>query len=74
MVKSFINGCHFTLIYVFVNSLAIPEDAINTEDIDEDSKTNPDERVSIRASDKRVANENELSDSEDEGDGRKDQR
>ncbi|XP_021943510.1 probable histone deacetylase 1-B [Folsomia candida] len=53
---------------------AIPEDAINTEDIDEDSKVNPDERVSIRASDKRVANENELSDSEDEGEGRKDQR
>jgi histone deacetylase 1/2 len=53
--------------------IAIPEDAINTDDVDEDSKINPDERVSIRASDKRVSNENELSDSEDE-DGRKDQR
>jgi len=54
--------------------LAIPEDAINTEDRDDDSKINPDERVSIRASDKRVAPDNELSDSEDEGDGRRDQR
>jgi hypothetical protein len=52
---------------------AIPEDAINDESDDED-KSNPDERISIRASDKRIAPDNEYSDSEDEGDGRRDQR
>lgn len=52
---------------------AIPEDAINDDSEDED-KSNPDERISIRASDKRIAPENEYSDSEDEGDSRKDQR
>lgn len=52
---------------------AIPEDAINDESDDED-KSNPDERISIRASDKRIAPENEYSDSEDEGDSRRDQR
>lgn len=52
---------------------AIPEDAINDESDDED-KSNPDERISIRASDKRIAPDNEYSDSEDEGDSRRDQR
>lgn len=55
-----------------VQMQAIPEDAINDESDDED-KSNPDERISIRASDKRIAPENEYSDSEDEGD-RRDQR
>merc|ERR1712071_439215 len=52
---------------------AIPEDAINDESDDED-KSNPDERISIRASDKRIAPDNEYSDSEDEGDSRREQR
>lgn len=52
--------------------LAIPEDAIN-DDSDDEDKSNPDERISIRASDKRIAPDNEYSDSEDEGD-RRDQR
>jgi len=56
-----------------VQMQAIPEDAINDESDDED-KSNPDERISIRASDKRIAPDNEYSDSEDEGDGRRDQR
>ena len=47
----------------------IPEDAIKEESVDEDDpkKNNPDERISIRASDKRIACEEEFSDSEDEG-------
>lgn len=61
------------LCYFFSFSLVIPEDAINEESEDED-KSNPDERISIRASDKRIAPENEYSDSEDEGDSRRDQR
>lgn len=57
-----------------VQSIAIPEDGIADESDDED-KANPDERISIRASDKRVVPENEYSDSEDEGaDGRRDER
>ena len=57
-----------------VQSIAIPEDGIADESEDED-KVNPDERISIRASDKRVAPDNEYSDSEDEGgDGRRDER
>uniref|UniRef100_T1J0A1 Histone deacetylase n=1 Tax=Strigamia maritima TaxID=126957 RepID=T1J0A1_STRMM len=47
----------------------IPDDAIDNESEDED-KHNPDERVSIRASDKRIACDEEFSDSEDEGDRR----
>jgi len=39
------------------------------EDEDEEKQHPPDERVSIRASDKRVQGDNEFSDSEDEGDG-----
>lgn len=57
-----------------VQSIPIPEDGIAEESDDED-KGNPDERISIRASDKRVAPDNEYSDSEDEGgDGRRDER
>jgi len=59
---------------LWVYDTAIPEDAINSEEREDESKVNPDDRISIRASDKRVAAENELSDSEDEGEGRRDQR
>jgi histone deacetylase 1/2 len=52
---------------------AIPEDGITGDEPEDEAKT-PDERVSIRASDKRISANNELSDSEDEGDGRRDQR
>ena len=46
----------------------IPEDAIKEEsDEDDHKKNNPDERISIRASDKRIACDEEFSDSEDEG-------
>ncbi|KAH7976580.1 hypothetical protein HPB52_016549 [Rhipicephalus sanguineus] len=51
----------------------IPEDAMDQESEDED-KVNPDERISIRASEKRVACDEEFSDSEDEGEGRRDNR
>lgn len=51
----------------------IPEDAIDQESEDED-KQDPDERISIRASEKRIAKDEEFSDSEDEGDNRKDIR
>ncbi|KAH7646440.1 histone deacetylase 1-like [Dermatophagoides farinae] len=57
-----------------VQSQAIPEDAVDVEMEDEDEKQNPEERISIRASEKRISNENEHSDSEDEGDNRKDSR
>jgi len=48
----------------------IPEDALN-EESDDDEKANPDERISIRASDKRMAVDEEFSDSEDEGEGKR---
>ncbi|KAG0440346.1 hypothetical protein HPB47_016322 [Ixodes persulcatus] len=52
----------------------IPEDAMDQESEDED-KVNSDERISIRASEKRVACDEEFSDSEDEGEGgRRDNR
>jgi len=54
-----------------VQAQTIPDDAINEEEEDED-KLNPDERVSIRMSEKRIQRDDEFSDSEDEGDGRKD--
>ncbi|XP_048758089.2 probable histone deacetylase 1-B [Ostrea edulis] len=50
-----------------VQMTAIPEDALNDESGEEEDKENPDERISIRASDKRVTGEGEYSDSEDEG-------
>ncbi|XP_005100475.1 probable histone deacetylase 1-B isoform X2 [Aplysia californica] len=57
-----------------VQMQAIPEDALHDES-DEDDKVNPDQRISIRQSDKRIACEEEFSDSEDEdGGGRKDKR
>ncbi|CAB1340379.1 unnamed protein product [Coregonus sp. 'balchen'] len=46
----------------------IPEDAIPDDTMDEDTE-NPDKRMSIRASDKRIACDEEFSDSEDEGEG-----
>ncbi|KAL3868722.1 hypothetical protein ACJMK2_041570 [Sinanodonta woodiana] len=49
-----------------VQMQAIPEDAINN-DSDDEEKDNPDERISIRASDKRIHLDEEYSDSEDEG-------
>nr|XP_034312098.1 probable histone deacetylase 1-B [Crassostrea gigas] len=52
-----------------VQMTAIPEDALNDESGEEEDKENPDERISIRASDKRVTGEGEYSDSEDEGEG-----
>lgn len=48
-----------------VQMQAIPEDAINDES-DEEEKENPDERISIRASDKRITGDIEYSDSEDD--------
>jgi len=56
-----------------VQQQPIPEDAIDNDSEDED-KQDPDERVSIRASEKRVSKDEEFYDSEDEGEGRKDQR
>jgi len=57
-----------------VQTQAIPEDAIQEEEEDEDKVNPADERISIRASEKRIQRENEYSDSEDEGEGRKDVR
>ncbi|KAK8372736.1 hypothetical protein O3P69_012006 [Scylla paramamosain] len=51
-----------------VQSIAIPEDGLAEESEDED-KVSPDERISIRASDKRIAPDNEYSDSEGRGEG-----
>lgn len=58
-----------------VQMAPIPEDAINDadENDDEDKQADYDERISIRASEKRIQNEAEYSDSEDEGEGRRDQ-
>lgn len=51
---------------------AIPEDAVDVDmEEDEDKQNGEETRISIRSSEKRIANENELSDSEDEGDNRK---
>lgn len=50
-----------------VQMQAAPEDAIN-DDSDDEDKEDPDKRVSIRASDKRIACDEEFSESEDEGD------
>jgi len=57
-----------------VQMQVIPDDAVDLYDSEVDEKVSPDERISIRASDKKVANDNEFSDSEDEGEGRKDQK
>lgn len=71
----------FTYIYIIqILLLAIPEDGINQDSDDEDT-INPDERNPQSISDKRIAPDNEFSDSEDEGmapgvggGGRKDNR
>lgn len=63
---------HFLEMFILF-FIAIPEDGVAEESEDED-KASPDERISIRASDKRIAPDNEYSDSEDEGDGRRDER
>jgi len=53
-----------------VQMAPIPEDAIREEsDDEEDTNKAADTRISIRASDKRVVNEGEFSDSEDENEG-----
>lgn len=59
----------------------IPEDSINVEmeeeeeeDKEKDKQGTSEERISIRASEKRITNPNELSDSEDESDRRRDVR
>lgn len=61
-----------------VQMAPIPEDAIREESDDEDDNPKAsDIRISIRASDKRVVNEGEFSDSEDEnegGEGRRDEK
>ncbi|XP_065062287.1 histone deacetylase 1-like [Rhopilema esculentum] len=50
----------------------IPDDGIAEESDDEEDKPHSsDHRISIRSSDKRIARDEEFSDSEDEGDGRK---
>ena len=51
-----------------VQMQAIPEDAVHKDSGDEDGE-DPDKRISIRASDKRIACDEEFSDSEDEGEG-----
>uniref|UniRef100_A0A671T9G0 Histone deacetylase n=1 Tax=Sinocyclocheilus anshuiensis TaxID=1608454 RepID=A0A671T9G0_9TELE len=50
-----------------VQMQAIPEDAVQEESGDEED--DPDKRISIRAHDKRIACDEEFSDSEDEGQG-----
>lgn len=57
-----------------VQMAPIPEDGVPEETDDEDNPKNADQRFSIRASDKRIANEGEYSDSEDEGEGRRDEK
>ncbi|XP_071477042.1 histone deacetylase 1 [Diadema antillarum] len=47
----------------------IPEDAIPDDSDAEDEAENPDKRISIMAQDKRIACDEEFSDSEDEGEG-----
>ena len=54
----------------------IPEDAIAdvSDNEDDTSVAQPDKRISIMSRDKRIACDEEFSDSEDEGDGRRDIR
>lgn len=62
------------MVFIFI---AIPEDAVRDDSEDED-KVNPDERLPQSVQDKRIAPDNEFSDSDDEGAGvggnRRDQR
>lgn len=57
-----------------VQMTPIPEDSVHDSDEEDDSAKAADQRISIRASDKRITNETEYSDSEDEGDGRRNER
>ncbi|RWS30073.1 Histone deacetylase 2-like protein [Leptotrombidium deliense] len=57
-----------------VQMQAIPDDAIDQDEEEDGIKQDPDERISIRASEKRIAKDEEFSDSEDEGDNRRDVR
>nr|APW77291.1 Hdac2 [Hydractinia echinata] len=58
-----------------VQMAPIPEDAIPEESDDEDDNPKAaDQKISICASDKRIANEGEYSDSEDEGEGRRNEK
>ena len=50
-----------------VQMQVIHEDALNDESNDDDDNENTDERISIRAGDKRIACDEDFSDSEDEG-------
>ncbi|KAK5884009.1 hypothetical protein OYC64_004036 [Pagothenia borchgrevinki] len=52
-----------------VQMQAIPEDAPHPDSGDEEEGEDPEKRVSIRAHDKRIACEEEFSDSEDEAEG-----
>ncbi|XP_065669851.1 histone deacetylase 1 isoform X4 [Hydra vulgaris] len=58
-----------------VQMAPIPEDGVHEEsDDEEENAKSSDQRISIRASDKRIVNEAEYSDSEDEGEGRRDEK
>jgi len=57
-----------------VQMAPIPEDSVHEETDEDDNPKNADQRFSIRASDKRIANEGEYSDSEDEGEGRRNEK
>jgi histone deacetylase 1/2 len=48
---------------------AVPEDIIVIEDSDDEENINPDKRLPQRDLDKKIQNENEYSDSEDEEEG-----
>jgi histone deacetylase 1/2 len=50
-----------------VQMQVIHEDALNDESNDDEDNENPDERISIRAGDNRIAYDEDFSDSEDEG-------
>ncbi|KAG5856049.1 hypothetical protein ANANG_G00003770 [Anguilla anguilla] len=52
-----------------VQMQTIPEDAVQDDSADEEEEEDPDKRISIRAHDKRIACDEEFSDSEDEGQG-----
>lgn len=65
----------FNVLYMFIFRIqlqlifsAIPEDAVREDSEDED-KVNADERLPQSVQDKRIAPDNEFSDSEDEGSG-----
>lgn len=57
-----------TILHCIPFCADIPEDAVKEESEDDEKKT-PDERMSMRASDKRIACDEDFSDSDDEGEG-----